>query len=466
MINKQLIFLFFLFFSCDIVNDKIIIQNVNVIDPIDGLKKNVNVEILDNKILYVGNLKKSNSYSKEIDGTGKYLIPGLWDTHVHFYFDKELAKDMPDLFLKFGITSVRDTGGNFKFLDSIKALSKENPKSFPRVKISGPLIDGKFNVYNGERLPDLSVKTRNVQETETIVNDLVEKGVDFLKAYEMLSPEQFEVVMKIAKKNGLNVTGHIPLSMDIETASNLGLNSLEHIKNLELWATSNKSKLLEERREMLKNKNNLSGLNLRGMIHNAQKNYAINNLDENQTKKIYKILAKNNTWQIPTISIYKVPIYKMFRSKYWMQNLKHLPKKTAENWKKRIKSSNDEINPNQKDFSDWVQKTTKEMHEYGIKFMAGTDTPLGFLIPGFSLHVELELLVESGLSELEAIKTATINPSKYFKMQDYLGLIKKNYIADLVLLNSNPLEDIKNTRQISAVIKNGKIYENPLKIER
>ena len=466
MINKQLIFLFFLFFSCDIVNDKIIIQNVNVIDPIDGLKKNVNVEILDNKILYVGNLKKSNSYSKEIDGTGKYLIPGLWDTHVHFYFDQELAKDMPKLFLKFGVTSVRDTGGDFKFLDSIKKLSKENPKSYPRVKISGPLIDGKFNVYNGDRLPNLSVKTRNIKETKIVVNELVEKGVDFLKAYEMLSPEQFEVVMKIAKKNGLNVTGHIPLSMDIETASNLGLNSLEHIKNLELWATTTKSELLEERRQMLNNKNNLSGLNLRGMIHNAQKNYAINNLDENQTEKIYKVLARNNTWQIPTISIYKVPIYKMFRSKYWIQNLKYLPKKTEKNWKQRITSSNDKINSNQKDFSDWVQKTTKEMHEYGIKFMAGTDTPLGFLIPGFSLHVELELLVESGLSELDAIKTATINPSKYFKMQDYLGLIKKNYIADLVLLNSNPLENIKNTRQISAVIKNGKIFENPLKIEK
>tara|TARA_B100001175_G_scaffold269600_1_gene241425 strand:- start:4078 stop:4839 length:762 start_codon:yes stop_codon:yes gene_type:complete len=253
--------------------------------------------------------------------------------------------------------------------------------------------------------------------------------------------------------------------MDIETASNLGLNSLEHIKNLELWASTNKSKLLEERREMLENKNNLSGLNLRGMIHNAQKNYAINNLDKNQTEKIYKVLAKNNTWQIPTISIYKVPIYKIFKSKYWIRNLKYLPKETAENWEKRIKSSSDKINQNEKDFSDWVQKTTREMHEYGIKFMAGTDTPLGFLIPGFSLHVELELLVESGLSELDAIKTATINPSKYFKMQDSLGQIKKNYIADLILLNSNPLDDIKNTLEISAVIKNGEIYINPLKIE-
>ena len=197
MTNKQIFFLIFLFFSCDISNDKILIQNVNVIDPIDGLKKNINVEILDNKIMYVGNLKNSYSYLKEIDGTGKYLIPGLWDTHVHFYFDQELAKDMPDLFLQFGITSVRDTGGDFEFLDSIKKLSKENPKSYPRIKISGPLIDGKFNVYNGERLPNLSVKTINIKETEIIVNELIDKGVDFLKAYEMLSPEQFEVLMKI-----------------------------------------------------------------------------------------------------------------------------------------------------------------------------------------------------------------------------------------------------------------------------
>ena len=85
---------------------------------------------------------------------------------------------------------------------------------------------------------------------------------------------------------------------------------------------------------LIENKNNLSGLNLRGMIHNAQKNYAINNLDKNQTEKIYKVLAKNNTWQIPTISIYKVPIYKIFKSKYWIRNLKYLPKETAENLRK------------------------------------------------------------------------------------------------------------------------------------
>ena len=216
---------------------------------------------------------------------------------------------------------------------------------------------------------------------------------------------------------------------------------------------------------MMKNTRNLSGLNLRGMIHNTQKNYAINNLDKDETIKIYEALAKNNTWQIPTISIYKVPIYKIFKDDYWIENLKYLPEKTREIWEERINFSNKNINPKQKDFSDWVQRTTKEMHDYGIEFMAGTDTPLGFLIPGFSLHIELELLVESGMSELDAIKTATINPSRYFNMENYLGLIKEGYIADLILLNTNPLENIKNTLDISLVVKDGKVYEDPLKID-
>ncbi len=464
MIKRPFLFVFFIFFSCNISDEKILIHNVNVIDPLDGISKNTNVEISNNKISRVGK-KTSIFYSKKIDGSGKYLIPGLWDSHVHLYFDQELAKDMPMLFLKFGITSIRDTGGDFNFLDSIKKLSEKYPKSYPRLKISGPLIDGKFNVYNGERLPNLSVKTEDVKETESVVNKLIASGADFLKAYEMLSPEQFEIIMKIAKKKKINVTGHIPLSMDIETASNLGLNSLEHIKNLELWATKDKNELLKERRGMMKNTRDLSGLSLRGMIHSTQKNYAINNLDENEIIKIYDALYKNSTWQIPTISIYKVPIYKIFKSEYWIENLKYLPKKTRETWKQRIDFSNDKIDPKQKDFSDWIQKTTGEMYDYGIKFMAGTDTPLGFLIPGFSLHTELELLVESGMSELDALKSATINPSRYFKMENDLGLIKEGYIADLILLNKNPLNNIKNTLDIYAVIKDGEVYKEPMRAD-
>jgi len=458
--NKCLLFILILF-SCN-SDSKIdlVIHDVNVIDPIKGVSKNKSILISNNKIVTTIDSEKLNisHFNEIIFASDKFIIPGLWDAHVHFYFDTYLANYMPDLFLKFGVTSVRDTGGDFKFLDSIKKLSIKFPKSYPRIKIAGPLIDGKHNVYNGQNLPELSIQTKDATETSIATKELISKGVDFLKAYEMLSPSQYEELLSIARKNNLRVAGHVPLSMDIITASKLGLSSLEHVKNLEMWATNNRENLLIQRREMLKNPNELSGLSLRGTIHNSQKDYSVRNIDSLKLIEIYTSLLENDTWQVPTLSIYKVPIYKIFKQESWMNSFSSLPKQTKDRWTKNAENSSLSISSKQKKFSDWIQKTTGEMNSFGINFMAGTDTPLGYLTPGFSLHKELELLVESGLSELEAIKSATINPSIFFKMQDSLGLIKQGYIADLLILNSNPLEDIKNTLDIYSIIVDGEVY--------
>ena len=106
-------------------------------------------------------------------------------------------------------------------------------------------------------------------------------------------------------------------------------------------------------------------------------------------------------------------------------------------------------------YSDWLVDTAGKLHNKNVPFMAGTDTPIGYLIPGRSLHKELEILVESGLSNLEAIKTATINPATFFGIENKVGRIKNGFKADLLILNSNPLNDITNTQNIHAVIKNG-----------
>ncbi len=437
------------------------IENVNVVDPLEGLTKKVNVVIKGNKIYLIGKQGefKLSPNNKVIDGSNKYLIPGLWDSHVHFYFDRQLALYMPELFLSTGITSVRDTGGEFHYLDSIRQNALSNPKTHPRVKIAGPLIDGKFNVYNGSVLPELSIRTRNVSESIVETEKLVAKGVDFLKAYEMLSPEQFEAIAAIAKRENLRLAGHVPLSMEITHAISLGLNSLEHIKNLELEAVRNSDSLLQERRKMLENKLLLSGRELRGNIHQSQKQFAVDNIAADVYQKILDTIKKYGSYQVPTLSIYKVPIYKIFREPFWRKSFELLPESTREQWKKNVKGSNDIINPSQKKFSDWIQKTTGAMAKAKIPLMAGTDTPLGYLTPGFSLHYELELMVESGMSELEAITAATLQPAKYFRMQDSLGLVKKDYIADLILLNQNPLEDIANTKDIFAVIKDGNFID-------
>ena len=437
------------------------IKNVNVIDPLEGLKKGVNVVVKGNKIHRIGKVGELKLSPKNviIDGKNKYLIPGLWDSHVHFYFDQQLALHMPELFLSNGITSVRDTGGAFHYMDSIRQNALMHPKTHPRVKIAGPLIDGNFNVYNGSVLPELSIRTRDVRESIAETEKLVVKGVDFLKAYEMLSPEQFEAIAAIAAREKLRLAGHVPLSMEITHAISLGLNSLEHIKNLELEAVKNSDSMLLARRDMLHNKSLLSGRQLRANIHRAQKQFAVDHIAPYTYQNILDTIKKYNSYQVPTLSIYKVPIYKIFREPFWRKSFELLPKTTRDQWEKSLLGSNDKINQAQKAFSDWIQKTTGAMAEAEIPLMAGTDTPLGYLTPGFSLHYELELMVESGLTELQALTTATLQPSKYFRMEDSLGLVKKDYIADLILLNENPLEEIARTKDIFAVIKDGNFID-------
>ena len=437
------------------------IKNVDVIDPLEGLKKGVNVVVKGNKIHRIGKVGELKLSPKNviIDGKNKYLIPGLWDSHVHFYFDQQLALHMPELFLSNGITSVRDTGGAFHYMDSIRQNALMHPKTHPRVKIAGPLIDGNFNVYNGSVLPELSIRTRDVRESIAETEKLVVKGVDFLKAYEMLSPEQFEAIAAIAAREKLRLAGHVPLSMEIIHAISLGLNSLEHIKNLELEAVKNSDSMLLARRDMLHNKSLLSGRQLRANIHRAQKQFAVDNIAPDAYQNILDTIKKYNSYQVPTLSIYKVPIYKIFREPFWRKSFELLPKTTRDQWEKSLLGSNDKINQAQKAFSDWIQKTTGAMAKAEIPLMAGTDTPLGYLTPGFSLHYELELMVESGLTELQALTTATLQPAKYFRMEDSLGLVKKDYIADLILLNENPLEEIARTRDIYAVIKDGNFID-------
>ena len=138
-----------------------------------------------------------------------------------------------------------------------------------------------------------------------------------------------------------------------------------------------------------------------------------------------------------------------------MPLLNVLPKTKKNEWIKKINLTPETLDEQIIDYAEWSSNMVRYMHENGISFMAGTDTPIGFLIPGLSLHQELEDLNNSGLSKLETIQTATINPARYFDIQDSLGRIKSGFIADLVILNKNPLEDISNTQSILAVIKDG-----------
>ena len=448
----------------ELFKDALCIENVSVIHPENGLTPNQTVIISGEKILKVvpSNEIALSPENQILDGTGKYIMPGLWDAHVHFAYMENLAPSMFDLFLGYGITSVRDTGGKIDFVKMWKDKAMANPNDAPRVKIAGPLLDGMPNVYDGStpQRPPLSVGLPTVEAAAKKVNELDSLGVDLLKAYEMLTPEQFTLIAKMAKEKGLKVTGHVPLSMDVISASNAGLSSMEHMRNLELACASNTDELLKQRQQLLVAEKDSAGGVLRSKIHELQRETAVKNYDEDKANEVLAVLAKNETWQIPTLALGTFLTNRHFERPSWQKSITFLPKTIEEQWSKNAASLEEmPVTPFRIEYSDWSLNMVKKIHQSKIEIMAGTDCPIALLTPGESLHEELAVLVKAGLTPLEAIKTATINPAKYFNMEDELGLVQEGMWADLVLLDSNPIENISNTKSIRAVIKNGKYFD-------
>ena len=463
----------FLFFACQssgiLYEDALCIEHIATIDPTEGLLEDQTLILKDGKILAVGPSTDFQLSPKNqlVDGTGKFLIPGLWDAHVHFAYMEELAPRMFDLFLLYGITSVRDTGGEIDFVKKWKEKAQANPTEAPRVMIAGPLLDGIPNVYDGSDPghPPLSVGLKSVEEVASEVEELVDHGVDLLKAYEMLTPEQFSTITGLGKEKGLKVTGHVPLSMDVISASNAGMNSMEHMRNLELSCATNSDELLKRRQSLLFDGKGDPGAILRSRIHQAQRQIAIENYSEEKAEEVLSVLLANQTWQIPTLALNTAFVKKPFAGSDFQASFAFLPDSTEEKWKTNITAFGErEVSEFRRQYAEWMLNMVGKVHKKGIEIMAGTDCPIFFLTPGRSLHEELAVLVEAGLSPLEALKTATLNPARYFNMEDQLGSLQKDMWADLVILNANPLEDIAHTTDIHAVVKQGTYY-SPEKLD-
>ncbi len=444
-------------------DNSLIIHNVTLIDAKNGQQKAMSIRIEENKITEVTastNIKIAGG-ATVIDGTGKYLIPGLWDAHIHLTYNNNLTPVMFDLFLKYGITSVRDTGGELDLVLPLKEIADKSPKNTPRVKISGPLLDGIPTVYDGAnpRVPKLGIGLKSVEDAKRQIDELAESGVDFLKVYEMLSPEVFNAILKQADSLGLPVTGHVPLSIDAITASKSGMRSMEHLRNLEMAFTKDWDSLLKVRQKMLLDGVSKSGGKLRANIHAAQRAYALENSDEAQKKLVLDQLDENEVWQVPTLNIMTVASLRFFGTDEWKATFDELPDSVSIGWKERLERYlKSPINEEMATYGEWMLQMIKTLKEANVPIMAGTDTPIFFLTPGYSLHEELALLVKGGLTPLEALDAATLQPAKYFNMENELGTIEKGMLADLVLLNANPIENIRNTTNIKAVIKDGKLH--------
>ncbi len=448
------------------VSSRVIIENATLIDAETPKRIDMTLVLQEDEIVYIGktNSKKISFQDDDtlIDATGKFIIPGLWDAHVHLTFIPELDYQTAyKLFLKNGITSIRDTGAVIEKLRPAIEFAEDNPSKAPRLFYSGPLIDGIPRVYKGSEpgFPELSIGVNKDTDKNLLVDNLIQEGVSFLKTYEMLTPEDFKELQEIAEERNLRVTSHIPLSMDLIDAVDAGLDGMQHIRNLELACAEEAGEMLIKRKQLLQNEDLLPGSSLRSKIHELQRPKALMNINQQRCDEVIKYLASNNVYQTPTLTINTVGSKRFFANKEWQETYNFLPGDVKKEWlQNSINLAKQPIDESYKNFEKWSFNIVNLFNKHEVNIIAGTDTPIGFLTPGFSLHKELQLLVEAGLTPIDALKAATIIPAKFFNLEKEIGTIDVGKKADLLILNSNPLINIGNTADIQTVITKGLVY--------
>jgi hypothetical protein len=432
------------------------IENVIVIDPVAGARPAQRVVIREGRIVSVSPQNEGGEpVAETVEASGLYVIPGLWDMHVHFLYEEALTEVMAGLFLDYGITSVRDTGGDLEEMQRITKAMAADPDDEPNIYYSGPLLDGPFVVYDGgdPGRPKLGTGIPDAATARAYVAELKAAGASFIKIYELVSPEVFEVLAAEARAAGLPIASHVPLMMTADSAGPLA-DSMEHLRNLELACAGNWEELLAERRRIIGEFVEGRGYDLRSSLHSLQRIPAIRAYDEARCDEVLGSLGQ--TIQVPTLRLNTVTIERPFEDPDWPRALSALPGSVADAWLASAAQMSQNAPLADPTFSRWSQFLITRLKANGVPVGAGTDTPIGMGIPGWSLHTELAQLVAAGLTPREALYAATVQAARFLNLETEVGRIEPGMRADLVLLEADPLADINNTRQISRVMLDGR----------
>jgi imidazolonepropionase-like amidohydrolase len=424
-------------------DDLLVLNDVTVVDVRTGsLLQNQTVVLNKNHIETVGPGKtvKYPRNAPSLNCRGLFLIPGLWDMHVHLVFGDWFpgAQEISlPLFVANGVTGVRDMGSELEIVQNWRDEIEAGRLVGPRIFTSGPMLDGPK-----PRFPS-SIAITTPDDARRAVDDLKKRGADFIKLQSLIPRDAVFAIADEAKKQEIPFEGHVPDSVRAGEMSNAGMKSFEHLIGI-----FEGSSPLED--DFLKG--------------NKTEGRFLATYDPARASALAELLAKNQTWQCPTLvwercgNLIDVSDFsKDARAKY-----------VPSSWKtKTWKRFTDEIQKGygtddlatRKKFIDKELEVVQMLHKASVPFLAGTDTPPGvYIFPGFSLHEELQRFVAAGFTPLEALQTATLNPARFFGMEEQLGTVEKGKLADLVLLTANPLEDIANTQKISGVIVNGHYF--------
>jgi imidazolonepropionase-like amidohydrolase len=375
-----------------------------------------------------------------IDANGKWIIPGLIDSHAH----AENPDETPfSLYLANGVTTIRNPGGNITVLRLTRERLLRGELIGPRLFFSGPLLDGLPPVW-----PDMSLLVDTPQRARSAVNFLADQGVDFVKVYNNVKEPELTAIIETAKERGLPVAGHIPRSMTMSHAIELGMTRLEHIRvtGREMLSPDEAEKIdplpLGRREPLLWERFDLQSEKMHALVER---------------------LARSKIFLDPTLIIAEVTEVPNLDADRNDPNNQFLPPAVVERaitLKSPIYELPAELQAAGIEAFHKQEKFVGMCNQAGVKIIAGTDGPgIGSLLPGFGLHRELELLVASGLRPWQALRAATLTAAEALGKGDRLGTVEPGKLADMVVLDADPLEEIQNLKKIHLVVQGGKTYQ-------
>jgi len=434
----------------------LVINHVSVVDVASGrLRPNQSVAVAGGKIVHVGPAAQAHYQARQtVDGTGRYLLPGLWDMHVHFRGGDSLAaanKKSLTLYLAHGITTVRDCGGDLT--PRIFAWRREEAAGTlagPRLFTSGPKIDGPAATWPG------SLEVATPAQVSRALDSLQKLRVDYVKIYDSkISGEAYLETIAQAEKRGMKTTGHMPYSVTLGEAVSRGLDATEHLYYVFKACSGKEDSLTALVRNSLTTSKPLGLFALLPAVYDTYSPAA--------AQRIFRLMASHRTAAVPTLAIGKT-LAELAENDHAHDTLRaYIDPKIQRTYAKRLASSKQQSAASRA-FSQKLEtkfmSLVPQMQAAGVTILAGSDSgPFNsFTYPGASLHDELALLVRAGLTPAQALRAATLNGATFMGVASRSGRIAEGKDADLVLLSANPLADIANTRKIAAVVSRGKLY--------
>ncbi len=441
-------------------SQNVVIESVNIIDIKTGsILTNRNVGIKGNRIISFDGPSDSTSASDVlvIDGTDKYLIPGLWDMHTHSTQHSPWLHH--PLYIANGVTAVRDMSGQLGKPDSYWAGTKDRLKwnqklekheqVSPRYVLQSSFqINGENSVPDG--FPDF-FKAQTQEDVYSLLAHYKEEQADFIKVYAEIPAESYRTLAKNCARYSLYLAGHKPLNVSLHEAILAGQRSFEHgrIFMFDCFPFADSLRHAADK-----------GKTYRNLMPSM-----ISDLDHAKSEELIYLMRDHNSHWVPTLQTLKVSA--LANDSLFIQSplLNYIPAlRKVLLWnpdvsraaKNNISAARQGIN---KRFYESVKTQIAMAHDNGVPIMTGTDVTDSYVFPGFSLHTEMQDLVDAGLTNLEVLQAATIIPARFSGKEDDLGSIEAGKLADLILLDNNPLVDIVNTKAITGVLHNGIYYD-------